>query len=200
MLQPDPPARLAQIQEVEFTESTREFFSQWNNDFFLNVDKNPVLRTFAHHPALANAFSPLNIHLLTENTLPVRQRQIAIMRTAWICNCTYMWSSHLRTTQRCELPTALFDPIKQGADDPYFTPFEAVIIRATDELVEYKTISGENWEMLSTEWNKQQQLDFMFTVGCYAMVAGVMNSAGVERAENLLELAAEFGAPESKRL
>lgn len=198
MLQTDPPARLAQIKEEEFTDATRDFLSQWSNDFFQSVDKNPVLLTFAHHPALANAFSPLNIHLLTENTLPVRQRQIAIMRTAWICNCTYMWSSHLRTTQRCGLSTELFEPIKHGAEDAYFTPFEAVIIRATDDLVNHRKISNSHWDLLSAEWSKQQMLDFMFTVGCYVMAAGVMNSAGVERAENLLELAAEFGAPENR--
>ncbi|MFV8819439.1 carboxymuconolactone decarboxylase family protein [Haliea sp. E17] len=195
MPQADPPARLPQIQPDEFTDETRAFFGQWSNDFFRDVDKNPVLLTFAHHPALANAFSPLNVHVLTENTLPVRQRQIAIMRTAWICQCTYMWSSHLNTSQRCGLPTEIFDPIKRGADDPYFSEFERTVIRAAEELVQERNISEGNWELLASQWSKQQLLDFMFTVGCYAMVAGVMNSAGVERNPDLLALAEEFGQP-----
>ncbi len=195
MPETDPPARLPQISEDEFNDDTRAFFAQWSNDFFQDVDKNPVLRTFAHHPALANAFSPLNVHLLTGNTLPVKQRQIAIMRTAWICGCTYMWSSHLRTSQRCGLSTDMYDPIKRGAHHPWFSPFERTVILATEELVHEKRISDANWQILSSEWSKQQLLDFMFTVGCYVMVAGVMNSAGVERNPELLELAAEFGAP-----
>ncbi len=195
MIQPDPPARLPQITRDEFTEETDAFFAQWSDGFFNNVDSNPVLLTFAHHPALANAFSPLNVHLLTANSLPVKQRQIAIMRTAWICKCTYMWSSHLRTTQRCGLSTDMFDPVKNGAEDPYFSEFESTVIRATDELVHEKRISDESWQALSAQWGKQQLLDFMFTVGCYVMVAGVMNSAGVERKEELLQLAAEHGAP-----
>lgn len=145
MMQPDPPARLAQIGEEEFTEETHAFFNQWNDDFFQNVDSNPVLCTFAHHPALANAFSPLNVHILTKNTLPVKQRQIAIMRTAWICKATYMWSSHLRTSVRSGLSPDMYDPIKRGADDPYFTAFESTVIRATEELVADKTISETNW-------------------------------------------------------
>lgn len=162
---------------------------------FQEVDKNPVLLTFAHHPALANAFSQLNVHLLTNNSLPVKQRQIAIMRTAWICKSVYMWSSHLRTSARCGLPSELYDPIKHGAADPYFTDFERTIIRATEELVHHKRISDANSDALATEWNKQQLLDFMFTVGCYEMVAGVMNSAGVQRNDNLLELASQYGEP-----
>lgn len=195
MIQPDPPARLAQIKREEFTEETDAFFAQWSDGFFNNVDSNPVLLTFAHHPALANAFSPLNVHLLTNNSLPVKQRQIAIMRTAWLCKCTYMWSSHLKTSQRCGLSTDMFEPVKQGANDPYFTGFERTVLLATEELVQEKRISDENWQLLAAQWSKQQLLDFMFTVGCYVMVAGVMNSAGVERKEELLELAAEYGAP-----
>jgi hypothetical protein len=38
-------------------------------------------------------------------------------------------------------------------------------------------------------------LDFMFTVGCYVMVAGVMKSTGAERQEDLLALAEKYGAP-----
>lgn len=195
MLQADPPARLPQISEEEFTDQTRAFFNQWTDGFFQDVDKNPVLRTFAHHPELANAFSPLNVHLLTNNTLPVKQRQIAIMRTAWVCKSTYMWSSHLRTSVRCGLSPDMYGPIQQGADDPYFTDFERVIIRATEELINDKIISEANWQALAAEWNKEQLLDFMFTVGCYVMVAGVMNSTGVQRNTNLLELANQYGTP-----
>ena len=77
MLNPDPPARLPQIRDEDFTDETRAFFGQWTGGIFKDADKNPVLRTFGHHPALANAFSPLNIHLLSANTLPVKLRQIA---------------------------------------------------------------------------------------------------------------------------
>jgi hypothetical protein len=38
-------------------------------------------------------------------------------------------------------------------------------------------------------------LDFLFTVGCYVMVAGVMRSTGAERQQDLLELADKYGAP-----
>ena len=197
MIKPDTPARLPQITKEEFTDDTRAFFGQWSDGFFQDVDSNPVLCTFAHHPDLANAFSPLNIHLLTNNSLPVKQRQIAIMRTAWICNATYMWSSHLRTSVRSGLSPEMYEPIKQGAEDPYFTEFERVVIRATEELVKDRYISDKHWKLLSEQWSKQQLLDFMFTVGCYVMVAGVMNSAGVERKEELLELAEKYGAPKA---
>lgn len=195
MLQPDPPARLPQLKQDEVTDEARAFLSRWTGGIFRNADVNPPLLTFAHHPHLADVFSQFNIHLLSTSTLPVRQRQIAIMRTAWICKATYMWSSHLRTSIRCGLEPELFRPIQIGASDPHFTEFERTIIRATEELVNDKRVGDANWQALMAEWTDQQMLDFLFTVGCYVTVAGVMRSTGVEREPELLQLAAKYGAP-----
>ena len=192
----DPPARMPQVMPKDLTDEMREFLGKWTGGVFMDADTNPVLLTFAHHPKLADLFSQLNIHLLSTNTLPVRQRQIAIMRTAWICKATYMWSSHLRTSMRCGLEPDLFRPIQVGADDPYFTAFERVVIRATEELVHDKKLSDASWQSLMTEWNNEQMLDFLFTVGVYVTVAGVMRSAGVQRKPELIELAEKYGAPE----
>ena len=197
MVQPDPPARMPQVGPDDFTDETRAFFDQWTGGIFKGADQNPVLRTFAHHPRLAGLFSALNVHLLSTNTVPVKLRQIAIMRTAWITGAVYMWSSHLQTSVNCGLSPAMYAPIQNGPDDPYFTPFERVVMLATDELVESHKISDSRWQALMAEWNNQQMLDFMFTVGTYAMVAGVMRSTGAERLPDLLALAEKYGAPSS---
>ena len=195
MLPPDPPARMPQIQPEDFSDEAKAMFARWTQGPFKDADKNPVLKTFIHAPKLADLFSQLNLHLLLTNSVPVRQRQIAIMRTAWITKATYMWSSHLRTSMSFGLEPELYRPLQVGADDPYFTEFEKVIIRATEELVNDRKIGEANWAALSAEWSHEQMLDFMFTVGAYVLVAGVMRSTGVEREPDLLELAEKYGAP-----
>lgn len=192
---PDPPPRMPQIAPEDFSDEAKEMFARWTQGPFKDADKNPVLRTFIHAPKLADLFSQLNIHLLLTNSVPVRQRQIAIMRTAWLTKATYMWSSHLRTSMGFGLEPELFAPLQVGAGDPYFTDFERTIIRATEDLVADRKISDANWAALSAEWTHEQMLDFMFTVGAYVLVAGVMRSTGVEREPELLELAAKYGAP-----
>jgi alkylhydroperoxidase family enzyme len=193
---PDPPARMAPVRPEEFTDETRAFFERWTGGFLKGADQNPVLRTFAHHPKLADLFSQLNVHLLTTNTIPVKLRQIAIMRTAWITGAVYMWSSHLNTSVLVGLDPEMYAPIQIGASDPYFTPFERVVIGATEELVQTQQVGDAHWQALSAEWNNQQMLDFLFTVGTYVLVAGVMKSTGVERAADLLALAEKYGAPD----
>jgi 4-carboxymuconolactone decarboxylase len=191
----DPPARMPQLAPEDFSPEVKAMFAAWTQGPFKGAEQNPVLKTFAHHPRLADLFSQFNIHLLLTNSVPVRQRQIAIMRTAWICQATYMWSSHLRTSMGFGLEPELFAPLQVGADDPYFSDFERVIIRATEELVNDRRISDASWTALAAEWDQQQLLDFMFTVGAYVLTAGVMRSTGVEREPELLALAQTYGAP-----
>lgn len=193
----DPAPRIPQVCPEEITDEISAFLAKWTGGIFQNADSNPVLLTFAHHPRLADLFSELNIHLLSTNTMPVKQRQIAIMRTAWICKATYMWSSHLNTSVRCGLEPDMFEPIKIGAESPYFTEFERAVISATDELVNDHMVSDAHWRALTEQWNNQQMLDFLFTVGAYTTVAGVMRSTGIQRKPDLLELAAKYGAPDA---
>lgn len=195
MASSDPPPRMPPVRQDELTDDMRAFLEKWTGGIFRGADSNPVLLTFAHHPKLADLFSQFNIHLLSTSTLPVKLRQIAIMRTAWICKAAYMWSSHLNTSIRCGLQPDMFRPIQVGAEDPYFTPFERVVIRATEELVNDRKISDASWSALTEKWNNQQMLDFLFTVGAYVTVAGVMRSTGVQRNPDLLELAERYGAP-----
>lgn len=184
------------LRPEETNAEARSFLARWTGGIFRNAEANPVLLTFAHHPALADAFSQLNIHLLSANTLPVKQRQIAIMRTAWLCKATYMWSSHLNTSVACGLSPEMFEPIKTGADHSYFTEFERAVVQATDELVNDRTLVDETWNALMREWSEQQMLDFLFTVGVYVTTAGVMRATGVQRNPDLLELAERYGAPD----
>jgi 4-carboxymuconolactone decarboxylase len=195
MLPTDPAPRMPPLTPATATGEAREMFERWRNGPFKGSDQNPVLCTFAHHPHLADLFSALNIHLLSTTSLPLRERQIAIMRTAWICDARYMWSSHLRTSLRRGIEPELFRALQVGAADPYFTEFERVVIGATEDLVRDRLISDAHWQGLAAEWNNKQLLDFMFTVGTYVCIAGVMRSTGVQREEELLELAERYGAP-----
>ena len=67
---------------------------------------------------------------------------------------------------------------------------------ATEELVRDQKVGDANWEALAAVWNEKQLLDFLFTVGCYVMVAGVMRSTGAQREPDLIALAEKYGAPE----
>jgi alkylhydroperoxidase family enzyme len=191
----DPAQRIPRITEAERTEEVRSMFAAMAGVGVSNIDNNHVLLTFAQYPALTQPFLEFNRHLLTTSTLPVRLRQIAILRTAWQRRARYMWSSHLRMSLRLGLSGADFTAVQQGATATQWTDAERAVVRAVDQLCEQSDLDDEHWNHLAAYFDRRQMMDFLFTVGTYVLLAITFNAMRVEREPELQELARQHGAP-----
>jgi len=193
----DPAQRIPRITEAERTEEVRAMFAAMEGVGVTNIDNNYVLLTFARYPALTKPFLEFNRHLLTTSLLPVRLRQIAILRTAWQRRARYMWSSHLRMSLRLGLSGEDFAAVREGADAARWSAAEAAAIRAVDQLCKHSDLDDEHWNALSHHLDRRQMMDFLFTVGAYVLLAITFNSMRVEREPQLQELGHQHGVPES---
>ncbi len=55
-----------------------------------------VTATIENHPKLAEAWLGFARYVLSEeNTLPVRDREILILRIGWLCQAEYEWGQHM---------------------------------------------------------------------------------------------------------
>jgi 4-carboxymuconolactone decarboxylase len=164
--------RLQPLPADQWDEATRQALSAMRG-----ADTNNALSTFAHHPALAKAFLRFNVHLLMSSTLPARIRELAILRVAHRRDCAYEWSHHVRMAKDEGITDDQIAAVKRGeAADP----FDRAVISAVDELEEYSQLSDQTWAALGERLNDQQRMDFIFTVGCYALLAMAFNTFGVE--------------------
>lgn len=196
MISSDPPARIPQLPREHRSAAAQRALDVFALPGHINVDGNHVLNTLAQHPEVAELFLVFNRYLLKSSTLPVRWRQIAIMRVAWLKKSRYIWSSHLRTSQRAGLEEGIFDPVKHGAAAPYWNEEEKIILQATDQLTHTTDLDDQHWQALSEILNQQQVLDFLFTLGAYIQMSMVTNALRIDREQALLELAEKYGAPE----
>ena len=55
-----------------------------------------LFRTLVKNPGLARGFEALGGHNLSRGTLPVRDRELMILRTTALCRCAYEWGVHAR--------------------------------------------------------------------------------------------------------
>jgi 4-carboxymuconolactone decarboxylase len=191
----DSAQRIPRITEAERTEEVRKMFAAMEGVGVTNIDNNYVLMTFAQHPALTQPFLAFNRYLLSTSLLPVRLRQIAILRTAWQRRARYMWSSHLRMSLRLGLTGEDFAAVQQGAAATHWSVAERVVIRAVDQLCEQSDLDDERWNDLAAHLDRRQMMDFLFTVGAYVLLAMTFNAMRVEREPQLQELARQHGAP-----
>ena len=146
----------------------------------------PVLnisRTWAHHPALMKARAPLVRHLVAESSLPPRERELAILRVGWLCQAEYEFSQHTVFGKQAGLTDDEIRRVTEGPDAPGWTPFEASLLRAVDELHNEAFIQDSTWAALAERYSTQQLLDFICLVGQYTTVSMMLNTVGVQLEE-----------------
>lgn len=139
-------------------------------------DAGNALSTFVNHPALAKAFLGFNIHLLYGSTLPPRIRELAILRVAHRRECGYEWTHHVTLAKQTGISDDEIAAVRRGdAHDE----FERAVLTGVDELDEKSQLSDKTWAALGERLDDRQRMDYIFTVGCYTLLAMAFNTFGV---------------------
>lgn len=144
------------------------------------VDVPAPLDTLARHPDLARAFLTFSRHLLFESTLPPRTRELVVLRTAVICGSAFERAQHEIIARREGLDDSAIARIAEGSDALGWSPEDALLLRATDELLSRWTLCHSTWTGLHSAYDDRQLMDLVFTVGAYALLAMALNAFGVE--------------------
>jgi alkylhydroperoxidase family enzyme len=144
-----------------------------------------ALGTLARHPALTAAFNTFNGYILFASTLTPRQRELLVLRVATRRGSAYEWEQHRVLAADVGLDPVEVERIAAGPDAPGWSPFDAAMLRAVDELVGAGEITDATWRLLSGEFDDQQMMDLVFTVGAYEILALAFRSFGVELDEDL---------------
>jgi len=144
-----------------------------------------VLGTLAQHPALMQAYHTFNGHILYTNTLDARQRELLVLRVAARRGAEYEWRQHVHIALDLGFTAADIERIAEGPHAAGWSPLDAAMLRAVDELVADAEISDGTWALLATELDRHQLMDLVFTVGAYDLLAMAFKSFGVELDEDL---------------
>jgi AhpD family alkylhydroperoxidase len=137
------------------------------------------LDTLARHPDLARSFLTFNRHLLFKSTLPPRTRELLVLRTAVICGCAFEREQHEIIARREGVDDEAIVRTTEGPDAPGWSPDDAALVRAVDELLSKWTVTESTWDQLAAVFDDRQLMDVVFTVGAYALLAMSFNAFGV---------------------
>lgn len=144
-----------------------------------------ILGLLAHHPELARAYHTLNGHLLFATSLSIRQREILILRVGARRDAEYEWLQHKVIGLDNGMTIEEVEASREGPDAGVWSPFEAALVRAVDELLDDACIAEQTYTALSTELDARQLMDLVFTVGAYDVLAMAMRTFGLEVDEDL---------------
>lgn len=140
-----------------------------------------VLATLTRHIDAAEKFLVWARHIMGDtSTLSGRDRELLILRVGWLCEAEYEWGQHVIFARKEGLTDAEIARIKVGPDAAGWTPFDAALLRAADELHSDSCISDGTWATLSARYSDEQMMDVVFAVGQYHLVSMALNSFGVQ--------------------
>ena len=108
-----------------------------------------------------------------------------MLRVATRRGSAYEWEQHRVLAGDVGLDPVEVERVAAGPDAPGWSPFESAMLRAVDELIGDGEIADPTWQLLAAEFDDQQLMDLVFTVGAYEILALAFRSFGIELDEDL---------------
>jgi len=181
-------ARLAPIPVEQLSEDARAalrgFMKQAADRFLSGAPDAPrmpnVLAVLLHHPALAGPWLAYNGVLLGRPSIEPRHRELMILRVAWRARADYEWLQHVRLGKQLGITDEEILAISRGGPDDRWTPLEADLLAATDQLLDHHRIDDPTWARLAESFDERQLVELVFVVGTYSCLAMAFNSFGLE--------------------
>ena len=167
--------RIPPLPENERDEQAKALLAQGD----AGIGPANIFATFVRHPGLFRKWLPFGGKLLN-GKLGARDRELLILRTGWNCQAEYEWGQHVRIGKAAGLQTEEIERITAGPDAAGWSPADALLLRAADELHATARLGDETWNALASVYDERQLIEVCMVVGHYHLVAFTLNSLGVE--------------------
>lgn len=135
-----------------------------------------IVRTWLRHPDLFACETELGIQLLVRGALPPRDRELAILRIAWLCQAPYEWGEHVIVAKKVGITSAEIERVTQGAAAAGWNAHERAILSAVEELHAGATLSDATWAVLAASYDDRQLIELPILIGQYQTVAYYQNA------------------------
>ncbi len=119
-------------------------------------------------------------HFVRNYTIPLRDKELLILRTAWLSRGDYVWGRHNVMGQDAGLTDGEIRRVTQGPGEPEWDDFDAALLRAADELHLSRFISQSTWDDLATRYTQEQLTEVVLIVGNYTQLTMLQNTLGVQ--------------------
>jgi alkylhydroperoxidase family enzyme len=169
--------RIAPLKEDEFTPEAREIAASLGA--FFGSREHGISKTFAtvsKHPGLYRTQMQLGLELNKNGKLPPREREMIILRTAWLVRSPYEWGEHVTYGKKQGLTSEEIERITQGSSAPGWNEHDRAVLRGVEELLGDHAVSQPTWDILAKTWNEPQLIELPGLVGSYTLTAMLYNT------------------------
>jgi alkylhydroperoxidase family enzyme len=169
--------RIQPLKEEEYSPEARQIAASLQA--FFGAREKGVPKTFAtisKHPGLYRTQMQLGLELNQHGTLPPREREMVILRTAWLVRSPYEWGEHVTYGKRQGLTSEEIERITQGSSAAGWNEHDRAVLRGVEELMGDHAVSQATWDILKKTWSEPQLLELPGLVGSYSLTAMLYNT------------------------
>ena len=129
---------------------------------------------------LCEKYWAYTVYFVDGYTIPFRDKEILILRTAWLSRGDYIWGRHYVRGKESGLTDEEIARITEGPAASGWSDFDATLLRAADELHTSRFVSDATWNALSARYTEDQVREVVMIVGDYTQLAMFQNSLGAQ--------------------
>ncbi len=167
----DKQPRFPPLEPVDWDDATHTALERWQPA--MNFHK-----TMAYNSRTLSQWIGFGNHILFDNLLGEREREIVILRVAANLDCAYEWGAHRRFTLTQKLMTVEeADRLAFPLVNDDWNAREAALIEAVDGLQGEGAIGDVAWQALAVAgFTPAHYIDLIYLVGEFVMVGTFMKS------------------------
>ena len=168
--------RIAPLSDAELTDAHKAIIARFTRD----GRANNALRTLLRVPELAEAVMPYTTYLMNETSISPRQRELLIMRVAWLHGNENLWAEHAPRARVYGLDDAAIRRIAEGPDASGWDRFDATLLRLADQQYRNSSTTNATWKALSERYDLFNMVDAIETVNHFTTLSIYYNSLGIQ--------------------
>jgi 4-carboxymuconolactone decarboxylase len=164
--------RIKPLNEPEWSAEQKDFLKP-------GVSRSNNVKTCLHNLELCRNFVPFMSYFVGPSTLSDHDKEVLILRTAWLCKGGFVWNAHVRRAKALGMTDDDMARIVTGDKASGLSSHDALLVRAVDELYANQFIGDPTWKSLSATFKVPQLLEVVFIVGQYQLLAMYQKTVGI---------------------
>lgn len=166
-------ARIPYPDPATLTEELRDYLTRGNNMNILRMLSNAS-------PAVFEGFNRLSQGLMIRSPLDAQLREIAILRVGYLSNAKYEIYHHEAIGRAVGLSDDQLRAVELGASDPVLSPAQQAVMHFADDVVLHVRAGDATLDEVRKHIDDSALVDLIMVIGCYMMVARLLETTGVE--------------------
>lgn len=145
-----------------------------------------VYRTLANAEKVFTGWMQAGDAALTSPILPVRLREIAVLRTAYLMDSPYEIGQHRDVARTAGIKSEEVEAIlsESGGQKLSLEPTERAVLQLTTEMVTTRTVSDDTFDGVRRTLGSEATVELLMIIGRYAGLALMLNVLDVDLDED----------------